>query len=93
MIVNNLNESLPIIKIQNKEYYFDNSIGEGGYALIQKIQSIFDKKFYALKKITIQSSIHKKRIKKEIKIWKQLSKFSNIVELIDFQFTEKLKEN
>ena len=39
------------------------------------------------KKITIQSSIHKKHIKKEIKIWKLLSKFSIIVELIDFQFT------
>ena len=79
MIVNNLNESRLIIKIQNKEYYLDNSIGEGGYNLIYKIHSISDGKFYAQKKITIQTSIQKKHIKKEIKICKQLSKFSNIV--------------
>ena len=44
---------------------------------------------YALKKITIQSSSHKKQIKREIKIWKELSKFANIVELIDFQWGQK----
>jgi hypothetical protein len=48
MIVNNLNENRPIIKIQNKEYYLDNLIGEGGYALIYKIQSVSDEKFYTL---------------------------------------------
>ena len=89
MIVNNLNESRPIFTIQEKKYYLDNLIAEGGYALIYKIQSVADNKFYALKKITIQSSSHKKQIKREIKIWKELSKFSNIVELIDFQWGEK----
>ena len=62
---------------------------QGGYALIYKIQSVTDNKFYALKKITIQSSSHKKQIKREIKIWKDLSKYSNIVELIDFQWGER----
>ena len=89
MIVNNLNENRPIFTIQNKKYYLDNLIAEGGYALIYKIQSVADNKFYALKKITIQSSTHKKQIKREIKIWKELSKYSNIVELIDFQWGEK----
>ena len=89
MIVNNLNESRPIFTLQDKKYYLDNLIAEGGYALIYKIQSVEDNKFYALKKITIQSSIHKKQIKREIKIWKELSKYSNIVELIDFQWGEK----
>ena len=89
MIVNNLNESRPIFTIQEKKYYLDNLIAEGGYALIYKIQSVEDNKIYALKKITIQSSIHKKQIKREIKIWKELSKYSNIVELIDFQWGEK----
>ena len=89
MIVNNLNENRPIFTIKEKKYYLDNLIAEGGYALIYKIQSTEDDKFYALKKITIQSPIHKKQIKREIKIWQQLSKFSNIVELIDFQWGEK----
>ena len=89
MIVKDLNESRPIFTIQEKKYYLDNLIAEGGYALIYKIQSVADNKFYALKKITIQSSSHKKQIKREIKLWKELSKFSNIVELIDFQWGEK----
>ena len=89
MIVNNLNESRPIFTIQEKKYYLDKLIAEGGYALIYKIQSIEDNKFYALKKITIQSPSHKKQIKREIKIWKELSKFGNIVELKDFQWGEK----
>ena len=89
MIVKDLNESRPMFTIQEKKYYLDNLIAEGGYALIYKIQSVADNKFYALKKITIQSSSHKKQIKREIKIWKELSKYSNIVELIDFQWGEK----
>ena len=89
MMVKDLNESRPVFTIQEKRYYLDNLIAEGGYALIYKIQSVADNKFYALKKITIQSSSHKKQIKREIKIWKELSKFSNIVELIDFQWGEK----
>ena len=58
MIVNTLNESRPLISIHEKEYYLDNLIAEGGYALIYKIQSVSDEKFYALKKITIQSPNH-----------------------------------
>ena len=89
MIVNNLSESRPVFTIHEKKYYLDDLIAEGGYALIYKIQSVSDNKLYALKKITIQSSSHKKQIKREIKIWKDLSKFSNIVELVDFQWGEK----
>ena len=89
MIVNTLNESRPLISINEKEYYLDNLIAEGGYAHIYKIQSVSDDKFYALKKINIQSSNHKKQVKREIKIWKELSKYSNIVELISFSITEK----
>ena len=89
MIVNNLNENRPIFAIQQKKYYLDNLIAEGGYALIYKIQSVEDNKLYALKKITIQSPSHKKQIKREIKICKELSKFGNIVELKDFQWGEK----
>ena len=89
MIVNNLNENRPIFSIQQKRYYLDNLIAEGGYALIYKIQSVEDNRLYALKKITIQSPSHKKQIKREIKIWKELSKFGNIVELKDFQWGEK----
>ena len=89
MIVNTLNENRPILTIQEKKYYQDELIAEGGYALIYKIQSVSDEKMYALKKITIQSPNHKKQIKREIKIWKELSKFSNIVELVDFIFTER----
>ena len=63
MIVKDLNESRPVFTIQEKRYYLDNLIAEGGYALIYKIQSVADNKFYALKKITIQSSSHKKQIK------------------------------
>ena len=88
MIVNNLNETRPILAINEKKYYLDDLIAEGGYALIYKIQSVSDEKFLALKKINIQSSNHKKQIKREIKIWKELSKFGNIVELVDFEFTE-----
>ena len=88
MIVNNLNETRPILTINEKKYYLDDLIAEGGYALIYKIQSVSDEKFLALKKINIQSSNHKKQIKREIKIWKELSKFGNIVELVDFEFTE-----
>ena len=89
MIVNTLNENRPILTIQEKKYYQDELIAEGGYSLIYKIQSVSDEKMYALKKITIQSPNHKKQIKREIKIWKELSKFSNIVELVDFLFTER----
>ncbi len=89
MIVNTLNETRPTITIHEKNYYLDNLIAEGGYALIYKIQSVSDDKFLALKKINIQSSNHKKQIKREIKIWKELSKFNNIVELVDFEITEK----
>ena len=89
MIVNNFNENRPIFSIQQKKYYLDDLIAEGGYALIYKIQSVEDNKLYALKKITIQSPSHKKQIKREIKIWKELSKFGNIVELKDFQWGEK----
>ena len=89
MIVNNLNESRPIISINEKKYYLDDPITEGGYSTIYKIQSVSDEKFLALKKINIQSSNHKKQIKREIKIWKELSKYGNIVELIDYEFTEK----
>ena len=80
MIVNTLNESRPIISIHEKKYYLDSLIAEGGYAMIYKIQSISDEKILALKKINIQSSTHKKQIKREIKIWKELSKYGNIVE-------------
>ena len=89
MIVNTLNESRPIISIHEKKYYLDSLIAEGGYAMIYKIQSLSDEKLLALKKINIQSSNHKKQIKREIKIWKELSKYGNIVELIDFEMTEK----
>ena len=89
MIVNTLNETRPIIAIHEKKFYLDNLIAEGGYALIYKIQSVSDEKFYALKKIVIQSPNHKKQIKRGLKIWKELSKFSNIVELIDFDFSER----
>ena len=89
MIVNTLNETRPIISIHEKQYYLDALLAEGGYALIYKIQSVSEDKLFALKKINIQSSSHKKQIKREIKIWKELSKFGNIVELIDFEFTEK----
>ena len=89
MIVNTLNESRPIVTIHKKNYYLDSLLTEGGYALIYKIESIPDEKWLALKKINIQSESHKKQIKREIKIWKELSKFGNIVELIDFEFTEK----
>ena len=89
MIVNTLNETRPIVSIHEKQYYLDNLIAEGGYALIYKIQSVSDEKMLALKKINIQSSNHKKQIKREVKIWKELSKYGNIVELIDFEFTEK----
>ena len=89
MIVNTLNENRPIFAIHEKKYYLDNLIAEGGYALIYKIQSVSDEKFYALKKIVIQSPNHKKQIKRGLKIWKDLSKFSNIVELIDFDFSER----
>ena len=89
MIVNTLNETRPIIAINEKQYYLDNKIAEGGYALIYKIQPVSEDKLLALKKINIQSSSHKKQIKREIKIWKELSKFGNIVELIDYEFTEK----
>ena len=50
MIVNNLNETRPIISINEKKYYLDELIAEGRYALIYKIQSISDEKFFALKK-------------------------------------------
>ena len=89
MIVNTLNENRPIIAIHEKQYYLDNLIAEGGYAMIYKIQSLSDEKILALKKINIQSSNHKKQIKREVKIWKELSKYGNIVELIDCEFTEK----
>ena len=88
MIVNNLNESRQIITIKGKKYYLDELIAESGYALIYKIQSVSNEKLFALKKISIQSPIHKKQIKREIKIWKELSKYGNIVELIDYEFTE-----
>ena len=88
-LVNNLNENRPLISINQKKYYQGNLIAEGGYAMIYKIQSESDGKEYALKRIVIQSSSHKKQIKKEIKFWKQLSKYQNIVELKDFEFTEK----
>ena len=87
--VNNLNESRPLIAINQKKYYQGGLIAEGGYAMIYKIQSESDGKEFALKRILIQSSSHKKQIKKEIKFWKQLSKYQNIVELKDFQFTER----
>ena len=87
--VNNLNETRPLIAINQKKYYQGNLIAEGGYAMIYKIQSESNGKEYALKRILIQSSSHKKQIKKEIKFWKQLSKYQNIVELKDFQFTER----
>ena len=88
MIVNTLNENRPIFSIKQKKYYLDNLIAEGGYALIYKIQSVSDDKWLALKKINIQSPSHKKQIKREIKIWKELSKYGNIVELIDYEFSE-----
>ena len=88
MIVNTLNESRPVLNINGKQYYLDDLIAEGGYAHIYKIQSVSDDKFLALKKIVIQSPNHKKQIKREIKIWKELSKYGNIVELIDYTFSE-----
>ena len=42
MIVNNLNESRPIISINEKKYYLDDLITEDGYILIYKIQSLCD---------------------------------------------------
>ena len=63
-----------------KKYYLDELIAEGDYALIYKIHSVSNEKFLALKKINIQSSNHKEQIKREIKIWKELSKYENIEE-------------
>ncbi len=45
MIVNNLNESRQIIKIQNKEYYLDNSIGERAMLSFIKSSLILMKNF------------------------------------------------
>ncbi len=87
--VNTLNENRPLLVINQKKYYQDKLIAEGGYALIFKIQALENEKEYALKRISIQSQSHLKQIKREIKYWKELSKYENIVEMKDFEFTQR----
>ena len=77
------------IEINKKFYYEDHLIAEGGYAYIYQIISSENHKNYALKKINIQSKSHLNNIKNEIKYWKILSKYKNIIHLYDYEITEK----
>ena len=77
------------IEINNKFYYEDHLIAEGGYAYIYQIISSENHKNYALKKINIQSNSHLNNIKNEIKYWKILSKYKNIIHLYDYEISEK----
>ena len=77
------------IEINKKIYYEDHLIAEGGYAYIYQIISFENHKNYALKKINIQSKNHLNNIKNEIKYWKILSKYKNIIHLYDYEITEK----
>ena len=77
------------IEINKKIYYEDHLIAEGGYAYIYQIISSENHKNYALKKINIQSKSHLNNIKNEIKYWKILSKYKNIIHLYDYEITEK----
>jgi AP2-associated kinase len=77
------------IEINKKIYYEDHLIAEGGYAYIYQIISSENHKNYALKKINIQSKNHLNNIKNEIKYWKILSKYKNIIHLYDYEITEK----
>ena len=77
------------IEINKKFYYEDHLIAEGGYAYIYQIISSENHKNYALKKINIQSKSHLNNIKNEIKYWKILSKYKNIIHLYDYEISEK----
>ena len=77
------------IEINKKIYYEDHLIAEGGYAYIYQIISSENHKNYALKKINIQSKNHLNNIKNEIKYWKILSKYKNIIHLYDYEISEK----
>ena len=77
------------IEINKKIYYEDHLIAEGGFAYIYQIISSENHKNYALKKINIQSKNHLNNIKNEIKYWKILSKYKNIIHLYDYEITEK----
>ena len=78
----------PTIKINNKEYKENNLIGEGGFGFIYEISSLENNKKYALKKLNIFNEEDLSKIKKEIKLWKKLSEYKNIIHLYDYEIRE-----
>lgn len=92
-IVSNLNpgEQESKIKINDKEYVEDKLIAEGGFGYIYQIHSPGHKEQkYALKRINIADKKHLKQVKNEVNLWSKISKNKHIVQLIDFEITEKV---
>ena len=88
-LMNQLSNQKSKIKVNNKEYNEHRLIAEGGFGFIYEISSIEDEKKYALKKINISSENHLNQIKNEIKLWKKLSEYKNIIHLFDYEIKEK----
>ena len=74
-------------KINGKNYYQEKLLGEGGYGYVFEVSDPQGNR-YALKKMNILSNNQYQNILREIKIWKQISKCQNIVQLLDVSETK-----
>ena len=73
--------------INGKTYYENKLLGEGGYGYVFEVSDSKGNK-YALKKMNILNKSQYQNILHEVRIWKQISKFPNIIKLLDVSETK-----
>lgn len=74
--------------VNNREYFEDHLIAEGGYGYIYQVTSAKSKRKYALKKINIGDKKQYQQVKNEIDLWRKLPKSNNLLSIHDFELTQ-----
>ena len=82
-----ITDSIPNFTINGKIYFKIKLLGEGGYGYVYEVSDLKKNK-YALKKMNILNKQQYQNIIREVQIWKEISKFPNIVKLLDVSETK-----
>ena len=77
------------IKVNNKEYLENHLIAEGGFGYIYEVACPQTKRKFALKLINIGNKKQYFQVKNEVELWSKIPKSKNIVDIFDYELTEK----
>ena len=77
------------IKVNNKEYLENHLIAEGGFGYIYEVACPQTKRKFALKLINIGNKKQYLQVKNEVELWSKIPKSKNIVDIFDYELTEK----